>query len=1161
MSVKDQKVVVVESLLAAISEIMSSVASVEIEHQTFMELGCYLHRISPVIMEFQTIENGSPSAFQILQSLSAKVKLANNLVVKCSTGAKSIRDDDLKFITEELEEVIRKLGQDLSTIPLSTFQNKKYAEIAVQSLSREMKNVCFHINGTGNCITEERKLENSSVEQLVKRKDADIVPSSDEKNKLHSTWSGYMPRLGDFLEGIDSDAWKYARGSIETLSQIAEYSEPLYDTFFCPITKRIMDDPVTIESGITFERKAIAEWFGRFKNVSETITCPATGIKLQSRVLNSNMALRTIIAEWKRRNEVKRIKVAHNVLLLDKSEAMVLDAIRDLNILSQKRRYNRGEMHNLGITKLLTSFLEHKNMMVWTEALKLLRLLVEDEEGKVIVANTNALERTTEMLSSNNASVRHESIAFLLELSETETLMENIGYTAGCILTLITMKYNESAGSLAAEKAEKILKNLEKYPRNIKSMAEYGYLEPLLDHLISGGGEEEAVAVHQGYAAVTGEKRVCGCDLRGGGEERRGGDPLDGRRRLRKRRGRFVVGNKGRERKSINDSGGEESDDCRTTVVVSEREGEDSLLAKGGGNGNLLTATEGKLSPVEAEEARGKRRSHIGYVSGNSSSANHKLQVSIHQGLDDKGTEEVQIEMASYLSELILEHDMKTYVAEKASKVLIKIVTTTRTIITQRAAFGALVQISSHPLNNQMLVNDGIIPILIEEMFTCGIYNTYIDFKEQAATILANIAKSTTDLETIQVDKHGHTITSHYSIYNIAHMLKCSKSDNLNINLINILLYMAKNPRHIATVVSVIKETEVSYTLIEQLNSPVEVLVVAAAKLLTALSSHIGHSIAEGLCKTKGQPEGLIKSYDIDQITKKHAMSVNLIAKLPHKNLTLNLSLLHRGTVPAIISRMQGILRGETRTTRYTRCYLEGLVGVLVRFTATLVDQEILQMARGQNLTSVFTELLVRTAGSNEVQRLAAAALENLSSQSVHLSRPPEVPIPSRRRFSSKTFSSSSQEAKKSQRVQLCPVHKGACSSSTTFCLLESGAVERLLGCLEQKNPEVVEAALSAIGTLLDEMVDVEESVRVLGEGDALSFVLGALREHREEGVRQKCFLVIERFLTSGGDSVVGEIADDRMVRAALVTAVHKGSGSTKKMAENILRYLNNVLD
>lgn len=105
---------------------------------------------------------------------------------------------------------------------------------------------------------------------------------------------------------------------------------------------------------------------------------------------------------------------------------------------------------------------------------------------QVIVANTNALERTTEMLSSNNASVRHESIAFLLELSETETLLENIGSTAGCILTLTTMKYNESAGSLAVEKAEKILKNLEKYPRNIKSMAEYGYLEPLLDHLVSG---------------------------------------------------------------------------------------------------------------------------------------------------------------------------------------------------------------------------------------------------------------------------------------------------------------------------------------------------------------------------------------------------------------------------------------------------------------------------------------------------------------------------------------------------------------------------------------------------------------------------------------------------------------------------------------------------
>ncbi|WOL12111.1 U-box domain-containing protein 42 isoform X1 [Canna indica] len=182
----------------------------------------------------------------------------------------------------------------------------------------------------------------------------------------------------------------------------------------------------------------------------------------------------------------------------------------------------------------------------------------------------------------------------------------------------------------------------------------------------------------------------------------------------------------------------------------------------------------------------------------------------------------------------------------------------------------------------------------------------------------------------------------------------------------------------------------------------------------------------------------------------------------------------------------------QVTTTSYTRCYLEGLVGIIMRFTTTLYDQEILFMAREQNIASVFTELLVRTAGSNEVQRLAAVGLENLSSQSVHLSRPPDMRTRSRS-FFSKSFSFSSQEGR-SQEVKLCPIHRGACSSCTTFCLLESRAVERLLGCLKHEGLVVVEAASSAICTLLNERLDVEKSVRVLSEADTLRHVLRVLR-------------------------------------------------------------------
>lgn len=359
-----------EPLLASISQVMSSVASVEFEQETFMDLGCYLHRTSPIVMEL--IEDAPSSATQFVQSLSAKVDLAKDLVAQGSIGAKAIRDDELKTIIEQLEEVIRMIGQDLSSIPLSTFENKKYTQITVRSLSREMKNVCFRIDGNDKCDADEHKQKLSNLEKMEKR----------EEDQLHRSWSRNLPCLGDFLEGSYNDSFGYGSESLEKLSQQSECSEPLYDSFFCPLTKRIMDDPVTIESGITYDRKAIVKWFQRNKDNPESITCPATGIKLQSRVLNTNIALRTIIAEWKRRNEAKKIKAAHKALLLASSKAMILRAIRDLQILSQSRS-NKEQMHSFGITNLLACLLDHAEMIVRIDTLKLLCLLAEEEGGKV----------------------------------------------------------------------------------------------------------------------------------------------------------------------------------------------------------------------------------------------------------------------------------------------------------------------------------------------------------------------------------------------------------------------------------------------------------------------------------------------------------------------------------------------------------------------------------------------------------------------------------------------------------------------------------------------------------------------------------------------------------------------------------------------------------
>lgn len=68
--------------------------------------------------------------------------------------------------------------------------------------------------------------------------------------------------------------------------------------FVCPITSNIFNDPVTLETGQTYERKAIQEWLDRGSS-----TCPITRQKLSSTQLpKTNYVLKRLIASWQEQN-------------------------------------------------------------------------------------------------------------------------------------------------------------------------------------------------------------------------------------------------------------------------------------------------------------------------------------------------------------------------------------------------------------------------------------------------------------------------------------------------------------------------------------------------------------------------------------------------------------------------------------------------------------------------------------------------------------------------------------------------------------------------------------------------------------------------------------------------------------------------------------------
>ena len=65
--------------------------------------------------------------------------------------------------------------------------------------------------------------------------------------------------------------------------------------YLCPITRELMDDPVVLTDGFSYERVAIIEW------VQSRMISPMTGAAVAN-VLMPNTVLRVMINDWKEQN-------------------------------------------------------------------------------------------------------------------------------------------------------------------------------------------------------------------------------------------------------------------------------------------------------------------------------------------------------------------------------------------------------------------------------------------------------------------------------------------------------------------------------------------------------------------------------------------------------------------------------------------------------------------------------------------------------------------------------------------------------------------------------------------------------------------------------------------------------------------------------------------
>ncbi|CAK8572923.1 unnamed protein product [Lathyrus sativus] len=131
--------------------------------------------------------------------------------------------------------------------------------------------------------------EEESVLKNIKRKNDSQTPSMNQDNENSLVLNDSS--LGESDDGYQSSA------SFPKLEKLTIGSKPPKD-FVCPITGQIFSDPVTLETGQTYERKAIQEWLG-----TGNTTCPITRQPLSANILpKTNYVLKRLIVSWKEQN-------------------------------------------------------------------------------------------------------------------------------------------------------------------------------------------------------------------------------------------------------------------------------------------------------------------------------------------------------------------------------------------------------------------------------------------------------------------------------------------------------------------------------------------------------------------------------------------------------------------------------------------------------------------------------------------------------------------------------------------------------------------------------------------------------------------------------------------------------------------------------------------
>ncbi|XP_073152669.1 E3 ubiquitin-protein ligase PUB23-like [Henckelia pumila] len=279
---------------------------------------------------------------------------------------------------------------------------------------------------------------------------------------------------------------------------MAEVEIPPY--FLCPITLDIMKDPVTVSTGITYDRDSIENWLFFLKKS----TCPATKQPLSDTDLTPNITLRRLIQSWcvihasqgVERLPTPKAPTSRSQLLKllndAKSPEKQMNCLQRLKSISYQNQTNKRCMENVGTPEFLAFLIVQKTLdpeyseskQACEVALSILYSLQLSESGIESISNQEFVEALTKIMQWGSYESRAYAVMLLDSILEVADPAQIVSTTSPLFFLQCTQILKDEISQKATKATLKVLINACQWGRNRIKAVEAGAVNLSIELLL-----------------------------------------------------------------------------------------------------------------------------------------------------------------------------------------------------------------------------------------------------------------------------------------------------------------------------------------------------------------------------------------------------------------------------------------------------------------------------------------------------------------------------------------------------------------------------------------------------------------------------------------------------------------------------------------------------